>query len=313
MSPLIQSEPSNPAELAWLVDVSEILFPINESNPIYVRRGWVEKGPPRPRPEWHPYCEISIRIAGAGYTLVESERAHVRPGDVFMLGPGIPHWGTIESYPLSTITAYFLPWVSVEMGPERDGMRVLRRFTARQSLADRLLRPSPALLAQIRPQFEGLVAEYESRQLGNEFRLRSRLMELIVTIIQWEQTRGRNIGGGELEDDWRPITRALQYLRGHYNEPVYAKDLARVAGLSVTLLNQLFQNAVGISWVKFLQGYRIHRAAALLSTPGHNVSEVALAVGFESFAHFSTMFSRLMGVSPKDFQHGKTPAQRRNR
>ncbi len=313
MSPLIQSEPSNPAELAWLVDASESLFPINESNPIFVRHGSVAKGPPRPHPEWHPYCEISIRTEGAGYTLVESERAYVRPGDVFMLGPGIPHWGTIENYPLSSITAYFLPWVPIEMGPERDGMRVLRRFTARQSLADRLLRPSRSLLAQIKPQFEGLMIEYQSQQLGSEFRLRSRLTDLIVTILRWEQAHGRNIGGEVLEDDWRPITRALQHLRGHYSEPVYAKHLARVAGLSITGLNQLFQKAVGISWVKFLQGYRIHRAAALLNISGHNVSEVAMAVGFESFAHFSTTFSRLMGVTPKDFQHGKTPAQRRNR
>jgi AraC-like DNA-binding protein len=59
-----------------------------------------------------------------------------------------------------------------------------------------------------------------------------------------------------------------------------------------------------MSWVKLLQGYRIHRAAALLNESGYNVTEAALAVGFDSFAHFSKIFRTFMGVTPKDFHYG---------
>jgi Helix-turn-helix domain len=59
--------------------------------------------------------------------------------------------------------------------------------------------------------------------------------------------------------------------------------------------------ATGASWMKFLQGYRIHRALALLSEPGHNVREVALAAGFDSLSHFNTTFHSFMGVSPQHY------------
>ena len=96
----VTSQSSNPPELVWLLDASESLLPLSESNPIYVRHGTIEEGPPRPHPEWHPYCEISIRFEGDGAMFVENEKAHSQPGDVLLLGPGVPHWGTIDKYPL---------------------------------------------------------------------------------------------------------------------------------------------------------------------------------------------------------------------
>ena len=101
--------------------------------------------------------------------------------------------------------------------------------------------------------------------------------------------------------DWRPVHKTLAHLRDHYTEPIYAKDVARAAGISESRLKLLFQKALGISWVKYLQGYRIHRAAALLSESTYNVTEAALAVGFESLSHFNATFRSFMGVSPKHY------------
>jgi AraC-like DNA-binding protein len=56
---------------------------------------------------------------------------------------------------------------------------------------------------------------------------------------------------------------------------------------------------------KYLQGYRIHRAAALLGGSDCNVTETALAVGFESLSHFDATFQAFMGVSPRVYaRHG---------
>src|SRR5690242_15204514 len=157
----VESQPSNPPELAWLIDVSESLLPLSESSPVYVSHGTVDQGPPRPHPERHPYCEISTLLEGRGYTVVENEKAWRQPGDVLILGPGVPDGGRIEQYPLRFITAYFLPWVPIEMGPESDGIRILRRFTARQSLSDRLLRPTRSLLTRLSARFQEIVTEFD--------------------------------------------------------------------------------------------------------------------------------------------------------
>ena len=67
-------------------------------------------------------------------------------------------------------------------------------------------------------------------------------------------------------------------------------------------------------WVKYLQIYRIHRAALLLCEGGVNITEIALAVGFESPSHFNATFRAVMGEAPSEYllrRHGRQPASMR--
>jgi AraC-like DNA-binding protein len=95
--------------------------------------------------------------------------------------------------------------------------------------------------------------------------------------------------------------KALQYLREHYSEPIYAADLCQYVGASESTMKIKFHKALGCSWVKYLQGYRVHRAAALIET-GQNVTDAALAVGYESIGHFNKTFRTIMGTAPKKYR-----------
>lgn len=294
--------------MAWLLDVTESRQPLNDNSPVWVRHAVVHEGPPTPQPERHPYCEISMVIEGDGILLVGREQVWRLPGDLLLLGPGIPHWGRIKTFPQRSISVYFLPAVVIDMDPVGDGFRILRRFTVRQSLARRLVRPSRQLLARLLPMFQELVTESGQQRLGRQVRLRTLLMEILVLLVRWEESRGVTIGGDRADVDWQPVQKTLAYLRDHYTDPIYAKEVARAAGLSESRLKRLFQGALGISWVKYLQGYRIHRAAALLSESTHNVTDAALAVGFESLSHFNATFLSFMGLSPKHYAR-RAPAR----
>lgn len=289
-------------EFDWLLDVAESRQPLSESNPIWVRSITVTEGPPTPHPECHPYCEISIPLRGVpGDTMIEKERVRRRVGELLLLGPGVPHWGGIEKYPFSYITIYFLPWVLIEMGPQSDGVRILRRFTMRQSAAQRVVGLPPKHCVDFRKRFEEIYNEFSQPGFGREVRLRTLLMEMLVRLVRWEQSLGRNIAGDELEIDWQPIHKTLKYLRENYTDSIYAPKMARAVGLSQARLTEAFQKAMGVSWVKYLQSYRIHRAAALMNAGTHNVTEAALAVGFDSLSHFNVIFRSLMGAAPKDY------------
>jgi AraC-like DNA-binding protein len=300
MKPLV-ARPTRTPDLSWLLDATEARHPLSEANPIFVRHGAVQEGPPTLHPEYHPYCELGIVLGGESLSLVEREEAWRAPGDLFLLGPGIPHWGRIKTFPLHYITVFFLPGSVIEMDPAGDGVRALRRFTARQSLASRLVRPSRQLLTRLLPLFQEVASEFDQQRLGRVIRLRTLLMEMIVLLLRWEESQGVTVGSEGPAVDWRPVQKTLAFLRDHYTEPVYATEVARAAGISESCLKVAFQDALGITWVKYLQGYRVHRAAALLADATHNVTEAALAVGFESLSHFNATFRSLMGVSPKHF------------
>ena len=299
----VNAQKTKVAELAWLLDVTESRQSLSESSPIWVREGMVTSGPPVAHPERHPYCEFNMVFAGEGTTLVGDEEAFRLPGDLLLLGPGVPHWGRIKAYPLRSITVYFLASALVEMGPVSDGVRILRRFTAKQALRERLVRLPKNLRAELTARFEEMLDEFGRQRFGREVRLRSLLLDQLVDFLRWEESRGVFIGGDSPDVDWRPVIKALQFLREHYADPVYANEVARAAGVSESQLKILFRHALNLSWVKYLQGYRIHRAAALLSEGRLNVTEAALEVGFDSLSHFNETFHSFMGMSPKSFVH----------
>ncbi len=290
-----------PSELSRLVEVSETCHPLEERHPVWVRHDVVSVGPSIPHAERHPYCEVGLTCQGEGSFFVESEEARFRADDILLIGTGVPHWGTITRYPYSFITVYFLPSVLIELGPESDGPQVLRRFTAKQSLNERLVRPPAQLRRRLVPLFEDIVVEFDRKEFGREIRLRNLLTELLVALLRWEYQQGRASPSTEMGVDWGLVVRMLGYLRDHHAEPVYARKLAQAAGLSESRLKSLFHDALGMSWVSYLQGYRIHRAAALLNQPGSNVTEAAFTVGFESLSHFNAVFRAFMGMAPKQY------------
>jgi AraC-like DNA-binding protein len=237
-------------------------------------------------------------MEGTVVGFVGRENAKRLPWDYFLAGPGVAHWFRALTYPVRFAAIYFLPSVAIDMGPTNDGMHILRRFTARQGLARRLVRPPPALARFFRASFHEIIHEFDAKQFGYEVRLRTLLMEMLVRLMRWEQEIGCEVGKAMLTTSWTHVEKALKFLREHFSEEIYARDLARVAGVSESRLKAIFQDVLGMPWSRYLQGYRIHRAAALLSEPGHNILEVALSVGFESLSHFNATFRSVMGVAP---------------
>jgi AraC-like DNA-binding protein len=98
------------------------------------------------------------------------------------------------------------------------------------------------------------------------------------------------------------LCRARDFMHAEYGRPLPLREIAREACLSPHHFLRLHQSAFGQSPHQFLTSLRLRHAARLLQTTGLTVTEVCLAVGFESLPTFSTLFRRRMGRSPSQFR-----------
>ena len=296
------------SDISWLADVRESSQPLSVQHPIWVRHGTVLSGPTIPHPERHPYCEFSTILEGAATAFVGRENFERPAGDYFLAGPGVAHWYNGTRYPVRFAAIYFLPSILIEMGPAGGGMRILQRFSARQSLARRVFRPPPLLAPALRAGFEAMIQEFDHESFGQEIRLRTLLLDMLVQVLRWEHQLGGELKATASTGRWEHVERALSFLREHFTEEVYARNLAAASGVSESRLKVLFHELLGMPWTHYLRGYRIHRAAALLGQPGHTILETAISVGFQSLSHFNASFRAIMGVSPKVYI--QRPAQK---
>jgi AraC-like DNA-binding protein len=109
---------------------------------------------------------------------------------------------------------------------------------------------------------------------------------------------------GPLIDDelFRRLCRSRDYLAAGLEQPLRLADAAREACLSPYHYHRLFARTFGETPLEFLTRLRIDRAKRLLARERLPVTEVCLAVGYESLGSFSSRFRSLVGRSPSEFQ-----------
>jgi AraC-like DNA-binding protein len=95
----------------------------------------------------------------------------------------------------------------------------------------------------------------------------------------------------------------LEHLEAHLIAPLTVRDMATVAGMSVSRFHAFFKARQGCGPMEYLTRLRLRRAATLLATPGRLlVKEVAAATGFANAGHLSREFTRRYGMNPRTWR-----------
>ena len=100
---------------------------------------------------------------------------------------------------------------------------------------------------------------------------------------------------------WR-LKRVLTYIDAHIFESIMLATLAQVAGLSRMYFASQFRTATGCGPHECILRKRIELAQRLLLETSEPLVSIALAVGFQSQAHFSTVFKRFAELSPNQWR-----------
>lgn len=103
---------------------------------------------------------------------------------------------------------------------------------------------------------------------------------------------------------WR-LKRVQDFIEDQLSERLSLADLARSAGLSRMHFAAQFRAATGMRPHEYVVRRRIQRAQEILLTTSMPLVEVALSVGFQTQAHFTTVFRRFLGETPGRWRHAQ--------
>ncbi len=104
------------------------------------------------------------------------------------------------------------------------------------------------------------------------------------------------------EETFARLYRSREYLAGRVEQQLRLSDAADEACLSPFHYHRMFVRAFGETPHEFMTRLRIDRAKQLLARDECPVTEVCLAVGYESFGSFSSLFRRRVGRSPLEYR-----------
>ena len=122
---------------------------------------------------------------------------------------------------------------------------------------------------------------------ASELLVKGLALELMgLQTMQFSKEVCRTISSKEQEK----IIQAQSLLTGAMENPPKLTELARRVGLTPNRLSQGFKAVYGATPFVCLKRARLERAQELLATRQMNVTETAMAVGYDSLSHFSKAF-----------------------
>ena len=100
----------------------------------------------------------------------------------------------------------------------------------------------------------------------------------------------------------RHYKQVLEYIAANYGKNILLEDMAIQANLSASHFSRLFKQTIGQSPYQFLMSYRIEQAKKMLDNPNLLMIDIAMNCGFADQAHFSRVFKKIAGITPKKYR-----------
>jgi AraC-like DNA-binding protein len=95
------------------------------------------------------------------------------------------------------------------------------------------------------------------------------------------------------------ISQAISWLKDNYKEPLMVEDLASRSNMATSTFHKYFKDITTLSPLQYQKRLRLGEAQRLMLAEGADVTQAAMAVGYESATQFIREYKRLFGEPPR--------------
>ena len=225
------------------------------------------------------YC-----VAGSGWCALERRRHEIKPGQLLVIPAGVPH-----SYGAHPTDPWSIRWIHA-VGDQLP--------TYLEALGTTTVNPVVFLGedALLNTLFEEVLTELEIGYTAlNLVYVSQALAHLLGAII-----RRRHGNWQGAPDARQKITRSIEMMGAHLDQPLRMAQLAAMVNLSNAEFTRLFRAQTGYAPKDYFTRLKMHKASQLLDNTELTVKEISFQVGFEDPLHFSRVFKRINDISPTE-------------
>ncbi|WP_349947087.1 AraC family transcriptional regulator [Lacrimispora sp. BS-2] len=106
--------------------------------------------------------------------------------------------------------------------------------------------------------------------------------------------------------DRRSLSKTITFMKKDLSAYPSVKELAKAASMSESRYQLAFKQVYGTTVYEYLKALRMNNALLLLRDSDFDIRTIAGMVGYSNAGHFSGLFKKLYGVSPKEYRliHG---------
>lgn len=253
----------------------------------------------------HEFLELAYVMHGSAVHQMGTQTSIIRAGDFMLVDFGSLH-GIRDGQELEIINCLFAPEYVDRALASCPSLQAVLSTSLRQFGGDARSRaPVDCIMhdpdGKIRLLMEAMLREYEEKQPGYLEMVRCHLIEVLVHAIRMHPSGAT--------PRCHPVVAAIaDEMQAACDRSFSLEELGRRFGYTPQYLSSLFHRETGVSLTTYLQRLRVEKSCRLLMQTRAPVSAVARQVGYDDPKHFSELFRRYMGMSPRELrQFCRTP------
>ncbi|MBI1941016.1 MAG: helix-turn-helix transcriptional regulator [Acidobacteria bacterium] len=261
----------------------------------------------------HDHYELVYGWSSTAIFQIQDRYFELRRGDLLVIGSSLYH-GLVRRPRFQTkfVALLFRPDLVYD-GPGDERCEYLLPFLCQDAQFPHLIPRATGIPAQVFELIHRIRAELPATSNRSRLAVKTYLKMILILLLNHYAA---HLGSRE------PIERrelALERLRplfklleAHYDQPTHVQDAARVCAMSCSHFMWFFKQVTGLSFVTYLNRFRIAKAQALLVSTEHSISEVSNEMGFCNQSYFGMLFHKLVGMSPLAYrrQFGESRRER---
>lgn len=145
--------------------------------------------------------------------------------------------------------------------------------------------------------YNQLIQELQLKRANYEELLRILLRHILLMINRF--MKEDNFSGSEILNE---IERATHYFNENYNKEISIEQYAVEHLMSKNWFISSFKKIMKVTPMQYILQLRLSTAKNLLETSNKNITEIADAIGYDNPLYFSRLFTKYIGVSPKEYR-----------
>lgn len=268
-------------------------------------RSFIDEGHDIVHPHWHKEVEVIYVKKGTINVGVNDQPIQLCEGDIYIINAGEVHYyfATPDS---ERVMLIFDPSLFQEMKTTDMKLKSLKSQITKVIPSSQQW--NPHLIEKIRELIWTIYIECEQKNEGYVYAIKACMFQLITLIYRQvplkneEEVLTHPITHSEQKEILNKLDVIFDYIEANYKETIMLEEIADHVGFSQFYFTKFFKKNTGMTFVTFLNCYRLSKAKWLLANKNLPMSEVAYEAGFQSVKTFYRLFKEDTSVSPLQYQ-----------
>lgn len=253
---------------------------------------------------WHPEIEIAVVLKGRIMCCFSDKVVEVGEGEGFFLNSNTMHMERpIEGKDKPFMyTVCFMPEFIGDCGGELIFRKYVAPIVNDASIRGMKLSSDILWQGEILSAVKRLHRIAEEKNRCFELECRNAVGEIWHRLAVNLTYNSDESAVSENNHGEKRIKTMLSYIHENYMNDIDVGKIASSANISRSECFRCFRSRIGKKPTEYLNGYRLKKAAEMLTQTDMQITQVCLACGFSHISYFGKVFRQQYGVTPKKFR-----------